>query len=110
MRRPVLLVLHHLRVVEHQNDKIVNVVVTLDDRVRKLKQYTAGEENQRRKKKLKLRGGGGRFFGSDTFLRLDRDRVKRDFYELRVWAYGFYQKMIRVGDVREERPSEAIDV
>ncbi|GJS02656.1 hypothetical protein Tco_0319164 [Tanacetum coccineum] len=93
-----------LGVVEHQNDKIVNVVVTLDDRVRKLKQYTAGEENQRRKKKLKSNEM------SDTFLRLDRDRVKRDFYELRVWAYGFYQKMIRVGDVREERPSEAIDV
>ncbi|GJR20221.1 zinc finger BED domain-containing protein RICESLEEPER 2 [Tanacetum coccineum] len=91
-------------VVEHRDDKIENVVVTLDDRVRKLEQYGVGEENQRLKKKLKSKEM------SETFLRWDRARVERDFYEMRAWAYGFYHEMFRVRAVREERPSEAVDV
>ncbi|GJT66483.1 hypothetical protein Tco_1017963 [Tanacetum coccineum] len=89
---------------EAEEALIKNVVVTLEDRVRKMEQYGVGEENQRLKKKLKSKEM------SETFLRLDQDRAERYFYEMRAWAYGFYQEMIRVGAVREERPSEAVDV
>nr|GEY26471.1 hypothetical protein [Tanacetum cinerariifolium] len=46
---------------------------------------------------------------NDTLVRIDRDRAERDLYHLRVWAYRFYEEMIRSGAV-EERPSEAVDV
>nr|GEV91458.1 putative reverse transcriptase domain-containing protein [Tanacetum cinerariifolium] len=66
--------------VKHQNEKIENVVVTLDDRVLKLEQYVVKEENQRLKKKLISKEM------SETFLYLDRDRAERDLYEMRAWA------------------------
>ncbi|GKA34906.1 putative reverse transcriptase domain-containing protein [Tanacetum coccineum] len=47
---------------------------------------------------------------SNTFLRMQNERVKRDLYWTRVRAHEFYQKMIRKGFVFEERPNEAIDV
>ncbi|GJT79820.1 hypothetical protein Tco_1054162 [Tanacetum coccineum] len=47
---------------------------------------------------------------SNTFLRMQNERVKRDLYWTRIRAYEFYQEMIRKGFVFEERPNEAIDV
>ncbi|GJW11081.1 putative reverse transcriptase domain-containing protein [Tanacetum coccineum] len=47
---------------------------------------------------------------SNTFLRMQNERVERDLYWTRVQAHDFYQEMIRKGFVFEERPNEAIDV
>ncbi|GKC37902.1 hypothetical protein Tco_1050286 [Tanacetum coccineum] len=47
---------------------------------------------------------------SNTFLRMQNERVERDLYWTRVRAHEFYQEMIRRGFVFEERPNEAIDV
>ncbi|GJZ98947.1 hypothetical protein Tco_0671498 [Tanacetum coccineum] len=47
---------------------------------------------------------------SNTFLRMQNERVDRDLYWTRVRAHEFYQEMIRKGFVFEERPNEAIDV
>ncbi|GKE26643.1 hypothetical protein Tco_1442027, partial [Tanacetum coccineum] len=47
---------------------------------------------------------------SNTFLRIQNERVERDLYWTRVRAHEFYQEMIRRGFVFEERPNEAINV
>ncbi|GKC96271.1 hypothetical protein Tco_1161713 [Tanacetum coccineum] len=47
---------------------------------------------------------------SNTLLRMQNKRVKRDLYWTRVRAHEFYQEMIRRGFVFEERPNEAINV
>ncbi|GKA45600.1 putative reverse transcriptase domain-containing protein [Tanacetum coccineum] len=47
---------------------------------------------------------------SNTFLRMQNERVKRDLYWTRVQAHEFYQEMIRRGFVFEEKPNEVIDV
>ncbi|GKA25539.1 putative reverse transcriptase domain-containing protein [Tanacetum coccineum] len=47
---------------------------------------------------------------SNTFLRMQNERVKRDLYWTRIRAHEFYQEMIRRGFVLEERPNEAINV
>ncbi|GJZ75850.1 hypothetical protein Tco_0640315 [Tanacetum coccineum] len=47
---------------------------------------------------------------SNTFLRMQNERVERDLYWTRVRAREFYQEMIRRGFVLEERPNEAINV
>ncbi|GJT94895.1 hypothetical protein Tco_1090413 [Tanacetum coccineum] len=47
---------------------------------------------------------------SNTFLRMQNERVKRDLYWTRVRAHEFYQEMIRRGFVFEERPNDAINV
>ncbi|GJT79828.1 hypothetical protein Tco_1054170 [Tanacetum coccineum] len=47
---------------------------------------------------------------SNTFLRMQNERVERDLYWTRVRAHEFYQEMIRKGFVFKERPNEAIDV
>ncbi|GJT01510.1 putative reverse transcriptase domain-containing protein [Tanacetum coccineum] len=47
---------------------------------------------------------------SNTFLRMQNERVERDLYWTRVRAHEFYQEMIGKGFVFEERPNEAIDV
>ncbi|GJQ92222.1 putative reverse transcriptase domain-containing protein [Tanacetum coccineum] len=47
---------------------------------------------------------------SNTFLRMQNERVKRGLYWTRVRAHEFYQEMIRKGFAFEERPNEAIDV
>ncbi|GJU70607.1 hypothetical protein Tco_1256866 [Tanacetum coccineum] len=59
-------------------------------------------------KKLKKELEESRF--SNTFLRMQNERVERDLYWTRVQAHEFYQEMIRRGFVFEERPNEAIDV
>ncbi|GJV70396.1 hypothetical protein Tco_1490391, partial [Tanacetum coccineum] len=47
---------------------------------------------------------------SNTLLRMQKERVKRDLYWTGVQAYEFYQEMIHKGVVFKERPNEAIDV
>ncbi|GJU82613.1 hypothetical protein Tco_1284978 [Tanacetum coccineum] len=47
---------------------------------------------------------------SNTFLRMQNERVERDLYWTRVQAHEFYQEMIRRGFMFEERPNEAINV
>ncbi|GJY98174.1 hypothetical protein Tco_0515084 [Tanacetum coccineum] len=47
---------------------------------------------------------------SNTFLRMQNKRVKRDLYWTRVQAREFYQEMIHRGFVFEERPNEAFNV
>ncbi|GJV29430.1 putative reverse transcriptase domain-containing protein [Tanacetum coccineum] len=59
-------------------------------------------------KKLKKELEESRF--SNTFLRMQNERVERDLYWTRVRAHEFYQEMIRRGFVFEERPNEAINV
>nr|GEW15984.1 hypothetical protein [Tanacetum cinerariifolium] len=59
-------------------------------------------------KKLKKVLEEARF--TNTFLRMQNERVERDLYWTRVRAHEFYQGMIRKGFVFEERPNEAINV
>ncbi|GJT42235.1 putative reverse transcriptase domain-containing protein [Tanacetum coccineum] len=59
-------------------------------------------------KKLKKELEEARF--SNTFLRIQNERVERDLYWTRVRAHEFYQEMIHRGFVFEERPNEAINV
>ncbi|GJS94947.1 hypothetical protein Tco_0801915 [Tanacetum coccineum] len=47
---------------------------------------------------------------SNILLSLQKERIERDLYWTRVQAHEFYQEMIRMGFVFEERPNEAIDV
>ncbi|GKD83195.1 hypothetical protein Tco_1350034 [Tanacetum coccineum] len=47
---------------------------------------------------------------SNTFLRMQNERVERDLYWTRVQAHEFYQEMIHRGFVFEERPNEVINV
>ncbi|GJX97632.1 hypothetical protein Tco_0353430 [Tanacetum coccineum] len=47
---------------------------------------------------------------SNTLLRMQNERVKRDLYWTRVRAHEFYREMIRRGFMFEERPNKAIDV
>nr|GEW44259.1 hypothetical protein [Tanacetum cinerariifolium] len=47
---------------------------------------------------------------SNTFLRMQNERVKRDLYWTRVRAHEFYQEMICKGFMFEERSNEAINV
>nr|GEX71938.1 hypothetical protein [Tanacetum cinerariifolium] len=47
---------------------------------------------------------------SNTLLRRQNKRVKRDIYWTRVRAHEFYREMICRGFVFEERPNEVIDV
>nr|GFA22197.1 putative reverse transcriptase domain-containing protein [Tanacetum cinerariifolium] len=59
-------------------------------------------------KKLKKELEEARF--SNTFLRMQNERVERDLYWTRVRAHDFYQEMIRRGFVSEERLNKAINV
>ncbi|GJT03228.1 hypothetical protein Tco_0824397, partial [Tanacetum coccineum] len=59
-------------------------------------------------KRLKKELEEARF--SNTFLRMQDERVERDLYWTRVQAHEFYQEMIRRGFVFEEIPNEAINV
>ncbi|GJV23448.1 hypothetical protein Tco_1376143 [Tanacetum coccineum] len=93
----------YLGIVEWNGDKVEHKVVTLKDRILELEQDGVRKENKRLRKKLESAEV------SVTLARIDRDRVERDLYHLRVCAYGFYRDMIRSGVV-EERPNKAINV
>ncbi|GJZ97521.1 hypothetical protein Tco_0669974 [Tanacetum coccineum] len=74
----------------------------------KLVEKLGNTEDKVECKKLKRELKEARF--SDTFLRMQNERVERDLYWTRVRAREFYQEMIRRGFVFEERPNEAINV
>ncbi|GJV55924.1 hypothetical protein Tco_1456929 [Tanacetum coccineum] len=74
----------------------------------KLVEKLGNAEDKVECKKLKKELEEARF--SNTFLRMQNERVERDLYWTRVRAHEFYQEMIRRGFVFEERPNEAIDV
>ncbi|GJX06917.1 putative reverse transcriptase domain-containing protein, partial [Tanacetum coccineum] len=74
----------------------------------KLVEKLGNAEEKAECKKLKKELEEARF--SNTFLRMQNERVKRDLYWTRVQAHEFYQEMIHRGFVFEERPNEAIDV
>nr|GEZ61427.1 putative reverse transcriptase domain-containing protein [Tanacetum cinerariifolium] len=58
--------------------------------------------------KLKKEHEEARF--SNTFLRMQNERVERDLYWTTVRDHEFYQKMIHMGFMFEERPNEAINI
>ncbi|GJW28029.1 hypothetical protein Tco_0044904 [Tanacetum coccineum] len=72
-------------------------VTVLEDRFREYGNAKDREENKRLKREVEE-------------TRLSKDQVERDLYRMRVWAHRFYGEMVRVGAVREEGPSEAVDV
>ncbi|GJZ46061.1 putative reverse transcriptase domain-containing protein [Tanacetum coccineum] len=74
----------------------------------KLVEKLSNTEDKVECKKLKKELEEARF--SNTFLRMQNERVERDLYWTRVRAHKFYQEMIRRGFVLEERPNEAINV
>ncbi|GKD12922.1 hypothetical protein Tco_1197329, partial [Tanacetum coccineum] len=76
--------------------------------IKKLVEKLGNAEEKAECKKLKKELEEARF--SNTFLRMQNERVKRDLYWTRVRAYEFYQEMIRRGFMFEERPNKAIDV
>ncbi|GKB89209.1 putative reverse transcriptase domain-containing protein, partial [Tanacetum coccineum] len=76
----------------------------MENLVRKLGNADEKAECNKLKKELEE----ARF--SNTLLRMQNERVKRDLYWTRVQAHEFYREMVRRGLVFEERPNKAIDV
>nr|GEU85715.1 hypothetical protein [Tanacetum cinerariifolium] len=74
----------------------------------KLVEKLGNTEDKVECKKVKKELEESRF--SNTFLRMQNERVKRDLYWTRVRANEFYQEMIRRGFVFKEIPNEAINV
>ncbi|GKC75323.1 hypothetical protein Tco_1126097 [Tanacetum coccineum] len=74
----------------------------------KLVEKLGNAEDKVECKKLKKEREKARF--SNTFLRMQNERVERDLYWTRVRAYEFYQEIIRRGFVFEERPNKDINV
>ncbi|GKE76138.1 hypothetical protein Tco_1542258, partial [Tanacetum coccineum] len=74
----------------------------------KLDEKLGNAEDKVECKKLKNELEEARF--SNTFLRMQNERVERDLYWTRVRAYEFYQEMICRGFLFEERTNEAINV
>nr|GFB41282.1 hypothetical protein [Tanacetum cinerariifolium] len=76
--------------------------------IEKVVEKLGNAEDKVKSKKLKKELEEARL--SNTFLRMQNERVERDLYWTRVQAHEFYQEMTRRGFVFEERPNEAIDV
>ncbi|GJX27793.1 hypothetical protein Tco_0235872 [Tanacetum coccineum] len=76
----------------------------MENLVKKLSNAEEKAECEKLKKKLEEARS------SNTFLRMQNERVERDLYWNRFQAHEFYQEMIRRVFVFEERPNEAIDV
>ncbi|GJV11401.1 putative reverse transcriptase domain-containing protein [Tanacetum coccineum] len=74
----------------------------------KLVENLGNTEDKVECKKLKNELEEERF--SNTFLRMQNERVERDIYWTRARAHEFYQEMIHREFVFEERPNEAINV
>ncbi|GJQ96954.1 hypothetical protein Tco_0008093 [Tanacetum coccineum] len=74
----------------------------------KLVEKLGNAEDKAECKRLKKELEEARF--SNTFLRMQNERVERDLYWTRVRTHEFYQEMIRRGFVFEKRPNEAINV
>ncbi|GJS35226.1 hypothetical protein Tco_0533608 [Tanacetum coccineum] len=75
--------------------------------MKKLVEKLGNAEDKAECKKLKKELEEARF--SNTFLRMQNERVERDLYWTRVRAHELYQEMIRRGFVFEERPNETIE-
>ncbi|GJZ07145.1 hypothetical protein Tco_0540938 [Tanacetum coccineum] len=78
------------------------------DVMEKLVEKLGNAEDEAESKKLKKELEEARL--SNTFLRMQNERVEIDLYWTRVQAHEFYQEMISRGFMFEERPNEAIDV
>ncbi|GKB39631.1 hypothetical protein Tco_0884573 [Tanacetum coccineum] len=74
----------------------------------KLVEKLGNAEDKVECKRLKKELEEARF--SNTFLRMQNERVERDLYWTRVRAHEFYQEMIHRGFVFEEKPNKAINV
>nr|GEW60225.1 hypothetical protein [Tanacetum cinerariifolium] len=74
----------------------------------KLVEKLGNAEDKVECKKLRKELKEARF--SNTFLRMQNERVERDLYWTRVRAHEFYKEMIHRGFVFEKRPNEAINV
>ncbi|GJT10714.1 hypothetical protein Tco_0857756, partial [Tanacetum coccineum] len=74
----------------------------------KLVEKLGNAEDKVECKKLKKELKEARF--NNTFLRMQNERVEKDLYWTIVRAHEFYQEMIRIGFVFEERPNEGINV
>ncbi|GJS11377.1 putative reverse transcriptase domain-containing protein [Tanacetum coccineum] len=90
------------------SDDEIEVENQLSRAMEKLVKKIENVEEKAECKKLKKELEEARL--SNTFLRMQNERVERDLYWTRVRAHEFYQEMIRRGFVFEERPNEAIDV
>ncbi|GKF16571.1 hypothetical protein Tco_0061489, partial [Tanacetum coccineum] len=76
--------------------------------IEKLVEKLGNAEDKVECKKLKKKLKEERL--SNTFLRMQNERVERDLYCTRVRAHEFYQEMIHRGFVFEERSNEATNV
>ncbi|GJS08469.1 hypothetical protein Tco_0365265 [Tanacetum coccineum] len=74
----------------------------------KLVEKLGNAEDKVECRKLKKELEEARF--SNTFLRMQNERVERDLYWMRVQAHEFYQEMIHRGFVFEEKSNEANNV
>ncbi|GKE05775.1 hypothetical protein Tco_1397793, partial [Tanacetum coccineum] len=83
---------------------VVQGTKTMEKLVEKLKNV----EEKAECKKLKRELEEARL--SNTFLRIQNERVERDLYWTRVQAHEFYKEMIHRGFMFEERSNEAINV
>ncbi|GJW12160.1 hypothetical protein Tco_1577987 [Tanacetum coccineum] len=97
--------------VEPEDEMVPNSVMSveegataLENLVRKFSNAEEGVECKKLKKELEE----ARL--SNTLLHMQKERIERDLYWTRVQAHEFYQEMIRMGVVFEERLNEAIDV
>nr|GFB69398.1 hypothetical protein [Tanacetum cinerariifolium] len=86
-------------------EKLVEKLSNTED---KMVEKLGNIKNKVECKKLKKELEEERF--SNTFLRMQNERVERDLYWTRVQAHEFYQEMIHRVFVFEERPNEAINV
>nr|GEX26294.1 hypothetical protein [Tanacetum cinerariifolium] len=87
---------------------LMRIVEQGTDAMEKLVEKLGNAEEKSECKKLKKELEEARF--SNTFLRMQNERVERDLYRTRVQAHEFYREMIHRGFVFEERPNESVDV
>nr|GEW65433.1 hypothetical protein [Tanacetum cinerariifolium] len=94
--------------------KILRKILRKNKKKRKKSQkrpnrWTGRRMKTRSLRKLQLRRELEEAKMSNTLLRMGLRRTQRDLHEMTDWAYGFYEGIIRIGDVGH-MPNEAIDV
>ncbi|GKE43834.1 hypothetical protein Tco_1471118, partial [Tanacetum coccineum] len=95
--------------IEHEDEAVPASIYKVGvAAMEKLVEKLGNAEEKVKCKKLKKELKEARF--SNTFLRMQKERVEKDLYCTRVRSHEFYQEMIRRGFVFEERPNEAINV
>nr|GEX46454.1 hypothetical protein [Tanacetum cinerariifolium] len=85
-------------------DKVEGRMTTLENRVEGFANAKERVECKKLKRDLKEESI------SNTLLRMQNERVKRDLYYARVRAHEFYREMVCRGFGFKERPSEVINV